>query len=149
MRYTAENPCDEGVSIVAVLVNDVAEAEQIQLFVRTAAGDIHWEQNGHCYETAKKANSGRDFQVAEQKEAIQRLMVQHVGIGYLVKFPDPVEESIWQVGRTLPERVDFISKDRQLQPTHTRLTEGAKTLGTFLERNYASRYGAEQERRRL
>ena len=118
MRYTAENPRDEGVSIVAVLINDIAEAEQIQLFVRAAAGDGHWEQNWHCYETAKKADTGRDFEVAEEKEAVQRLMVQHVCIGYLVKFPDPVEESIWQVRRTLPERVDFVSATQQLQPPH-------------------------------
>ena len=70
MKYTAENPCDEGVSIISVLIDDVAEAEQIQLFVRAAAGNVDWEQNRHCYETAKEADSGRDLQIAEQKEAI-------------------------------------------------------------------------------
>lgn len=130
-------------SIVAVFVNDVAKAEQIQLFIRAATGDGHWEQDRHCYETTKEADSGGDFKVAEQKEAIEGLMVQYVGIRYLVKLPNPVEESIWQVRRTLPERADFVSATRQLQPPHTKRTEGAKTLGTFLERNYASRHGAE------
>ena len=109
MSYTAENPRDEGVSIVAVLIDNVAEAEQIQLFVRATTCDVHWEQNRHGYETAKEAYSGRYFQVAEQKEAIQRLMVQYIGVGYLVKLPNPVEEPIWQVRRTLPERVHFVS----------------------------------------
>lgn len=61
--------------IVAVLVDDVAECEHIQLLVRPTPGDINGKQDRHRYAAANEADCGRDFQVAEQEEAIKRVMV--------------------------------------------------------------------------
>ena len=57
--------------IVAVLVDDIAEAEQIQFFVRTTTRNVNRKQDRHRYTAADEANSGRDFQVAKQEEAIK------------------------------------------------------------------------------
>lgn len=94
-RPTAEDPRNEGVSIIAVLIHDIPEAEHVQFFHRPTASDVDGEQNRHRDKTANKADSGRDLQVPEKKEAIEGLVIQHIAIRNRVEFPNPIEKSIW------------------------------------------------------
>ena len=52
-------------SIIAVLVDDVAKGEQIQFFIGPTTSDVDREKDRHRYEAADEANGRCDFQVAE------------------------------------------------------------------------------------
>ena len=52
-------------SIVAVLVDDVAKGEQVQFFIGPTTSDVNWEKDRHRYEAADEAGGGCNLQVAE------------------------------------------------------------------------------------
>lgn len=57
-------------SIVTVLVDHIAETKQIQLLLSAAASGIHWKQDWPCNQTAKEADGGGYFKVAEEEKAV-------------------------------------------------------------------------------
>ena len=70
-------------------------------------------------------------------------MVQHIAIGDLAEFANPIEESTRQLGGSLPGLVDFVSARLCFTARALGPTEGAKSQGRSSEHNYASRRDAE------
>lgn len=89
--------------IVSVLFGNVTHTEQIELLLLSMAGDIHGKQDWPGDQAADKGNGRCNLQIAKQKVRVQRLMVQHVGIGNGNECRNPIEQAAWQIRRALPD----------------------------------------------
>lgn len=100
---TEEDPCDEGVSIIATLgAFDVTEADEIQLPLAPTTRRIDREQDGPGDQTAKEADGHRDLEVSKQKKSVEGLVVEDVAVRDLVEGSNPVEQAIWKGRRSFP-----------------------------------------------
>ena len=80
-------------SIVAILLGNVADTQQIQLFLLAMARDVDREQDGPRDATANKTHGGRHLEVAQEEITIEGFMVQDVSIGDLDEISDPSEQA--------------------------------------------------------
>jgi hypothetical protein len=67
-------------TIVSILVLDIAEADDVQLLLSTMARGIDREENRPGDATANKADYGRNLQEAEEEVAVKRVVLQDIGI---------------------------------------------------------------------
>ena len=91
-----------GVVPVLVVFSDVTETDKIQLLLASAAGRVDRKQDGERDETADKADGHGNFEVSKQQEAIERVVIENIAVGDLVKGSDPVEQAIRKLWRPLP-----------------------------------------------
>lgn len=59
---TAEDPCDERMGVIAILVDDVTEGQLVQLGLSTAASDGHWPQDRPSNEAADETYCTGDLE---------------------------------------------------------------------------------------
>lgn len=83
-------------------IGDVAETDDIQLLLASAACRIDREENGPGYKTAYEADGHRNLEVPEQEEAIKRVVIEDIAVRDLVESADPIEHAIGKVWRPLP-----------------------------------------------
>jgi hypothetical protein len=62
----------------------LTKGKQVELPFACAAGGIDWEEDGPGNAAADEAYYHRDFQEAEEKVAVEGVVLQDVGIGNLV-----------------------------------------------------------------
>lgn len=86
-------------SVVPFLVRDIAKAQHVQLFEIFPPSDIDREQDGPDYQASEKADGDGDPQVAEEEIGIERMVVQHIGVRDPEEGSQPVEQTVWKVGR--------------------------------------------------
>ena len=80
-----EDPGNESVRIVAILVCDVAEGEDVQLLLPTASGRIDGEEDGPSDAASDKADNDGDLQVSQQEISVDGIMLKHEGVRHLVE----------------------------------------------------------------
>ena len=77
---TTEDPGNEGMRVVAILVGNIAEAQFIQFRLASAAGNVHRPQDRPSDTAANEAYGRGNLQVSEEKVAIKGLMIQDICI---------------------------------------------------------------------
>ena len=101
-ELTKEDPGNEGVCVVAVLaICDIAETDDVHLHLGSTAGCIHRKQDRPCDQATEEAKSDGDFQVTQEEEGVEGVVIEHIAIGDLIERANPVEESTWQVWGSL------------------------------------------------
>ena len=99
---TKIHPRDKHVSIIAVFVLDIAEADHVELLLASSTCGIDGEEDWEGDTTANEAHGGRNLEVAEKEVPIQRVVVEHIAIRYLEEGSKPIEHSTWQSRRAFP-----------------------------------------------
>lgn len=100
-----ENPGDEGMGIEAVLgVLDITKAEEIQLLQTSATCCIDREEDGKRHKTADKTDGHGNFEISEQEEAIESVVIQNIAVWDLIESANPIEHAIGEIWRPLPVR---------------------------------------------
>ena len=110
-RLTKIDPADEGVSVVTILVDDIAEAQHVKLFVSGPARDIHGKEDGPGNKAAKEADGDGNPQIAQEEVGIQRMVIEDISVRNLVEGAEPVQETLGQIGRVFPSRLTDVSLD--------------------------------------
>lgn len=101
-------PGDEGMGVETILcVCDVTETDEVQLLLASTACRVDREKDRPCHETADEADGHRNFEVSEQEEAIQRVMVEDIAVGNLIECANPVEQAIGKIRRPLPVKREY------------------------------------------
>lgn len=60
----------------------------------TTTSGIDWEEDGESDTAADQARNHSHLQEAQKQEGIQRVMVEHIGVGEAEEFFEPVGEAI-------------------------------------------------------
>jgi hypothetical protein len=66
--------------IVSVLILDIGEAKNVELFLTTSTSGVDWEQDRPCDTAADEAYNDSQFEIAQQKVSIQRIVLENVFI---------------------------------------------------------------------
>ena len=99
---TEKDPSNEGVCVVAVLVIcDIAETDKVQLLLASTASCVHREQNGPCDQAPKEAEGDGNFEVAQEEEGVEGVVVEHVAVRNLIERANPIEKSTRQIWSSL------------------------------------------------
>lgn len=69
--HTKENPCDEDMCIVSVLVNNIAEAEEVQLRLAAMTCSIDGKEDRPGHEATDQTCCGGNLEIAEKQEPIE------------------------------------------------------------------------------
>lgn len=101
---TEVDPGNKSVGIVTVFaITDVAETDEVQLLQARSAGRIDGKQDRPSYQAAEEAQRHGNLQIAEEEEAVQRVMIEDIAVRNLVERFDPTEQSPWQLWRSFSE----------------------------------------------
>lgn len=79
------------VKTVFVRVSDVRDAQQIQLLLVPRGCDVDGKQHRPGDDAPNQTDGRCDFQIPQQKERVQGVMIQDKTVGHLANGPDPVE----------------------------------------------------------
>ena len=88
--------------IVTILVDNVPESQEVELFLTAASCGIDGEQDGPCDTAANQACGGSNLEISEEQKGIERLVVEDEAIGDFDKYAKPIEHALRQSGRTFP-----------------------------------------------
>ncbi|KFZ14047.1 hypothetical protein V502_06294 [Pseudogymnoascus sp. VKM F-4520 (FW-2644)] len=96
-----EDPSDEDVGVHAVLaigvLVQVAKGQQVKTLGAIAARRVDGEQDGPGDEAAEEADGDEDAHVAQEQVGVERLGLEHIGIGDLPEGAEPVEHASWEL----------------------------------------------------
>ena len=111
---TEKDPCHKCMRIVArvVSLHNIAHAEQVELDLPTTPGDVDWKEDWPSDAAADETDGRCNLQVSEEQIAIERLVIQDVGIGNLEKSSNPIEETFGKIWRAFPGTVSLESRVR-------------------------------------
>jgi hypothetical protein len=87
------DPCDECVGVESVLARDVAETEDVQTRLPTTSCSIHGEKDGPCDADTYEGDDEQNFEEAEEKVAIEGVVVEDEFVGLCSVSRDPAEGS--------------------------------------------------------
>ena len=104
VEYEGEkDPGDEGMSVETILgVGDIAETDDIQLLLASAACRIDREEDWPSHETADETDGHRNLEVPQQEETIESVVIEDIAVWDLVESANPVEHAIGKIWRPLP-----------------------------------------------
>lgn len=95
-------PGHQGVGVVLVGVDDVADGQEIQLAESAAAGAVEREEDGPGEAAAGEADDGQDLEEAEEEETIDGAVVEDEGVWDLEEGDDPLDEALGQLRAQFP-----------------------------------------------
>ena len=106
---TEKDPCYECMGIVTgvISLHDIAHTEQVELDLSTAPSDVDWKEDWPSDAAADEANGRCNLQIAEEQIAVERLVIQDIGVRNLEESPNPVEETFGKIWGAFPETVSL------------------------------------------
>jgi len=87
------------VSIVTVLIDDIAKGQEIELLLPVTSSSIDGEKDGPGNAASDEADSDGDLEIAKEEEAIERMVIEDVAIWNLKESPQPVEKALGKIRR--------------------------------------------------
>lgn len=78
---------------------DIADAKEVELGLSITASGIDGEQDRPGDAAADEADDSDDLKEAQEQVAVERVMVQDVGVGDLPESRDPGEKALGKLGR--------------------------------------------------
>ena len=132
-KLTKVDPCHEYMSVIAVVLRDVAKADHVELLLASSARRVDGKQDRECDATANEADGGSHLEISEKEVAIQRVVVEDIAVRYLEEGSKPVEHSIGQVRRAFP----VIETHQQLQ-NHEHRRDVKRTVLAALPDSYVA-----------
>lgn len=82
--------------VLVVVVGDIGECKQVQLFLSTAASYIDREQDRPGDQTTHETAYDRDFKESQEQVAVQSMVVQDIRIWRGPEFRDPIDKAIFR-----------------------------------------------------
>lgn len=83
--------------VVSVLASHVAEGQDVQLLLPCSAGGVDGEQHRPGDAASNEADDGHHLEVTQVKVAIERLMLQDVGIVDVAEGTQPIQQPIGSI----------------------------------------------------
>lgn len=118
---TEKDPCHECMRVVArvVSLHDIAHAKEVKLDLPTTPRDVDGEEDRPSDAAADETDGRCNLQISEEQIAIERLVIQDIGVRNLEESSDPIEETFGKVWGAFPGTVSFCLRARDTHPVVT------------------------------